>query len=71
MRKLKFKLDRKALETIFIAFIRPLLEYGDIIWDNFAQYEKQELEKIQTEAACIATGTTKLVSHNSLYTEIG
>ena len=26
MRKLKFKLDRKALETIFIAFIRPLLE---------------------------------------------
>lgn len=71
MRKLKFKLDRKALETIFIAFIRPLLEYGDIIWDNCTQYEKQELEKVQTEAARIATGTTKLVSLNSLYTEIG
>ena len=26
MRKLKFKLDRKSLETIYIAFIRPLLE---------------------------------------------
>ena len=71
MRKLKFKLDRKALETIFIAFIRPLLEYGDIIWDNCTQYEKQELEKVQIEAARIATGTTKLVSLNSLYTEIG
>ena len=34
MRKLKFKLDRKSLEIIYIAFIRPLLEYGDIIWDN-------------------------------------
>ena len=34
MRKLKFKLDRKSLETIYIAFIRSLLEYGDAIWDN-------------------------------------
>ena len=31
MRKLKFKLDKKSLETIYIAFIRLLLEYGDVI----------------------------------------
>ena len=30
MRKLKFKLDRKSLETIYLTFIRPLLEYG--VW---------------------------------------
>ena len=48
MRKLKFKLDRKSLETIYTAFIRPLLEYGDVIWDNGSQYEKQELEKNPT-----------------------
>ena len=41
MRKLKSKLDRKSLETIYTAFIRPLLEYGDVIWDNCSQYEKQ------------------------------
>ncbi|MES9993744.1 MAG: reverse transcriptase domain-containing protein, partial [Candidatus Thiodiazotropha sp.] len=70
MRKLKFKLDRKSLETIYIAFIRPLLEYGDVIWDNCSQYEKQELDKIQNEAARIATGTTKLVSISALYEEI-
>ena len=57
MRKLKFQLDRKSLETIYISFIRPLLEY--------------ELEKIQNEAACIVTGATKLVSLHSLYTETG
>ena len=45
MRKLKFKLDRKSLETLYTAFIRSLLEYGDVIWDNCSQYEKQELEK--------------------------
>ena len=69
MRKLKFKLDRKSLGIIYTAFIRPLLEYGRVIWDNCTQYEKQKLEKIQTEAARIATGTTKLVSLQSLYNE--
>ena len=71
MRKLKFKLDRKSLEIIYTAFIRPILEYGDVIWDNCAQYEKNEIEKIQLEAARIATGTTKLISINTLYKETG
>ena len=70
MRRLKFVLDRKSLETICISFIRPILEYGNEIWDN-CQYEKDDLEKIQIEAARIATGTTKLVSIASLYSEIG
>ena len=71
MRKLKFKLDRKSLEIIYTAFIRPLIEYGDIIWDNCSQYEKQELDKIQKEAARIATGATRLVSIRALCKEIG
>ena len=70
MRKLKFKLDRKSLENIYIAFIRPILEYGDVVWDNCALYEKEDLEKIQHEAARLATGTTQLISINSLYNEI-
>ena len=69
MRKLKFKLDRSSLEIIFTTFIKPLLEYGDIVWDNCTQFEKQEIEKI--EAARIATGTAKLVSLNALYQETG
>ena len=72
MRKLKFKLDRKSLEIIYIAFIRPILEYTvvHVIWDNCADYEKEQLEKIQNEAARIATGTTNLVSIENLYKEI-
>ena len=70
MRKLKFRLDRRSLEIIYTAFIRPLLEYGDVVWDNCTQYEKDELERMQHEAARIATGTTRLVSLDSLYNEI-
>ena len=51
MRRLKFILDRRSLEIVYTSFIRPLLEYGDTIWDNCTLYEKQELDKIQNEAA--------------------
>ena len=71
MRKLKFLLDRDSLQIIYISFIRPILEYADIVWDNCTQYELNALEKIQIEAARIVTGTTKLISVNLLYQEIG
>ena len=67
MRKRKFELNRKSLETFYITFIRPLLEYGNNIWDNCTQADKNELDKIQNEAARIATGATKLISINKLY----
>ena len=71
MRKFKYTLDRKSLETVYIAFIRPILEYANVVWDNCTQQEKHDLENIQLEAARIATGTTKLVSVQKIYDEIG
>ena len=71
MRKLKFLLDRKSLEITYFTFIRPLLEYADVVWDNCTLYEVNALEKIQLEAARIVTGATKLVSLEMLYKETG
>ena len=71
MRKHKFKLNSYSLEIIFTTFIRPLLEYGDIIWDNCTQFEKQEIEKFKLVATRIATGSIKLVSLNALYLKTG
>ena len=71
MRKLKFVLERKSSQTIYFSFIRPLLEYADVVWDNCTQYEANKLEKIQNEAARIVTGATRLVSVDLLYTETG
>ena len=62
MLKLKFLLSRKSLQIIYFSFIRPLLEYADVVWDNCTQYGANELEKIQHEAARIVSGATKLVS---------
>ena len=71
MRKLKFILDRQSLEIIYTSFIIPVLEYADVVWGNCTQYEINAIEKIQVEAARIATGATKLVSLDMLYQEIG
>ena len=71
MCQLKSKLDRKSFEPIYIAFIRPLLEYGDVIWDSCTQYEKNEPDKIQIEAAIITTGATKHVTSDILNKEVG
>ena len=71
MRKLKFELSRQSRETIYLTFIRPVLEYTNVVWDNCTHYEKEELEKIQNELARIITGTTKIASIHALYKEIG
>ena len=71
MRKLKFQFDRKTLEIICFTFIRPILEYADVVWDNCTQFDQTEIEKVQMEAGRIVSGTTKLVSLASLYNELG
>ena len=71
MRKLKFKLDRRSVQIIYFTFNRPILECADVVWNNCTQYEVNELEKIQNEAARIVTGATKLVSIDSLIHETG
>ena len=71
MRNLKYKLRRKTLNQLYISFLRPLLEYASVVWDNCTQYEKETLERIQHEAARIVTGTTRSISLVNLYKEIG
>ena len=44
MRKFKYTLDRKSLDTIYIAFIRPILEYANVVSDNCTPQEKHDLE---------------------------
>ena len=47
MCKLKLQLDRKSLQTIYFSFIRPLLEYADVVWNKCTQFESNELDTIQ------------------------
>ncbi|MCG7875096.1 MAG: reverse transcriptase family protein [Candidatus Thiodiazotropha endolucinida] len=71
LRALKFRISRKSLEKMYIAYIRPLLEYSDSVWDNCSQEAKKHLEAIHIEAARIITGATKLCSIEKLFLDLG
>ncbi len=71
MRMLKFKLKRNTLNQIYISYLRPIIEYASIVWDNCANYEKEALDRIQYDAARIVTGLTRSVSIDRLLREIG
>ena len=71
MRMLKYDLDRKSLNRFYISFIRPMLEYGNILWDNCTKQQSDLLESIQLDAARIITGLRKGTSHQVLLNEAG
>lgn len=71
MRYLKNKIDRQSLEKLYIGFIRPILEYGNIIWDNCSKEQSDLIESIQLDAARIVTGLRKGTPKWKLYNELG
>ena len=57
IKKLRYSLPRKSLITIYKAFLRPLIDYGDIIYDQ-PQNESfcEKLESVQYKAALAIMG---------------
>lgn len=54
--------------TIYFAFICPVLEYSNILWDNCSDKDAKLLEDIQVAAARIISG---LRSNSSRSDELG
>ena len=65
-------MPHKSLLTTYKAFLRPLIDYGDIICDqprNESFCEK--LEYVQYKASLAITGAIKRPSREKLYQELG
>ena len=71
LRKHRFNLDRCSLDKMYKLFIRPLLEYGYIIWDHCSRESKKVVENIQLNAAWVAIGATKVCGVQKLSNETG
>jgi hypothetical protein len=71
LRALKNKVDRHTLEMIYNSFIRPKLEYGDIIYAGAPSNCLQKLNKLEFEALRIITGATWNTSITKLCLEYG
>ena len=72
MKRLSINLPRNALLTIYKSFIRPHLDYGDILYDNpNSENFQSKLEKVQYRACFVITGAIKGTSRERLYDELG
>ena len=72
MKRLLSVISRKNLLTIYKSFVRPHLDYADIIYDNpFNDSFKEKIERVQYNASLVTTGTIKGTSQEHLYKELG
>jgi len=63
--------DRTSLTIMYNSFIRPSLEYGNIVWCNCTDEDDEILESIQKRAARIITGAIVHTNSLCLFQEIG
>ena len=72
IRKLQNDLPRHLLLTIYKSFVRPLLDYGDVIYDqSYNTSFQQKLESVKYNAALAITGAIRGSSREKLYQELG
>ena len=70
MNQLSFKITRKGLEQFYFAYIRSLLEYGDVVFANAAQNDLNKLDKIHKRGAKVVAGGIRGVSSAVLFNEL-
>ena len=72
LRKLQNIIPRNSLLTIYKSFIRPHLDYGDIIYHQPNNGSLcQKIESIQYQAALAITGAIHGTSLTKLYNKLG
>ena len=72
MKKPPLFLSQKTFLTVYISFVRPNLDYADIIYDKpLSESFKTNIEMIQYWAALAITGAIKGTSPDRIYQEVG
>ena len=72
LRKLQNNLPRAPLVTIYKSFVRPHLDYRDILYDQtFNNSFHERLESIQYNAALAITGSTRDSPRENVYQKLG
>ena len=72
MKKPSTLVSRQSLLTIYKSFARPILEYGDIIYDKPHKiFFMEKIERVQYNVCFVITGAFKGTSRERLYQKLG
>ena len=70
IRKMNLLLPRSSLLTIYKSFLRPYLDYGDVIYDQSNNsHLSDKIKTVQCNAALAITGAIRGTSKEKLYQE--
>ena len=71
LQKFNNRLPWSSLISIYTSFVRPHLDYGDVIFDKtYNNFFQQKLESDQNKASLAITGATKGSSTEKPYQEL-
>ena len=71
LRSYRNLLPRQALTTIYTSLIRPVIEFGDVIYDSGTLSIGHQIEQFQRQAAIICSGAYRHTKYESLLNELG
>ena len=72
IKKLRYALPRKSLLTIYKAFLRPHVNYGDVFFDQPSNKSVcGKLESVQYKAALAITDAIQGTSREVIFMELG
>ena len=64
---LKYKLDRKTLQTMYQSFVKPVMEYCICVWGGTYDYNLEKLERIHCDGMRLITGAPARSNIRKLY----
>ena len=64
-------LPRRSLCSLYRSMVLPIIEYGDVIYDNCSLMKSLDLENVQRRAALLCTGAYRHTSNDALLSELG
>ena len=65
------KMTRVQIETLYCSSIRPILEYGCVLFDNCSVRDSKLIEAVQRRAAVLSTGAIRRTETAKLMAETG
>ena len=71
LKRLCLKIPRETKLKIYKTFIRPKLEYANVIFDACSEVKSRQLENAQRQAALVCSHAYRHTSHTSLLQDLG
>ncbi len=70
LRKVRKFVPNGTLKLIYNATVQPHFDYCDVVYDSASQTNKDRLQRLQSRAARILTGSAPMTSRNSMFKQL-